>query len=234
MLQGEAKAKARAAFMEYARARIKEYWARKAAQEVADAAEPKAKKPKLSSEIKLGPEIVSVPADTNSSLPTSSYVKDTPSSEDQIKPQPEPPLPQTPSSDDQIKPQPEPPLPRTSILGVIREKDNWLYDINKRRCKTTGVPGYINKFCTMALEKYNNEKGTNYRYVCLLLAHEGGQIRGSIYTLKFRASQSDSDFKFEAFTARVTSGYKFSKGEWGFVREVEQVSLVPGSLHFAW
>ena len=32
MLQGEAKAKARAAFMEYARARIKEYWARKVKQ----------------------------------------------------------------------------------------------------------------------------------------------------------------------------------------------------------
>ena len=54
MLQGEAKAKARAVFMEQARARIKEYWARKAAHEVA---EPKPKKPKLSSEIKPGPEI---------------------------------------------------------------------------------------------------------------------------------------------------------------------------------
>lgn len=77
-------------------------------------------------------------------------------------------------------------------------------------------------------------QGTNYRNVRPLRAHEVGITRDSIFTLTFRASQSDSDSDSDTFITKITSGLRFSKGEWLFGKEVQQVSQVPGARPFGW
>ncbi|KAK1377079.1 hypothetical protein POM88_033272 [Heracleum sosnowskyi] len=89
------------------------------------------------------------------------------------------------------------------------------------------VPPHIKEFCDLALEKYNNEKDTNYRYVCPLFAEEKTKAHVTTHSFLFKASASDSDpYAAEPFKAIITSGFRFSDGSKPSVKDLQQVSVV--------
>ncbi|KAK1377083.1 hypothetical protein POM88_033276 [Heracleum sosnowskyi] len=91
------------------------------------------------------------------------------------------------------------------------------------------VPPHVKESCDLALEKYNNEKDTNYKYVRPLFAQEETEDNITTHYFFFKASASDSDpYAAESFKAIFTSGFRFSDGNKPSVKDVQQVSLVPG------
>ncbi|KAK1393498.1 hypothetical protein POM88_012554 [Heracleum sosnowskyi] len=137
--------------------------------------------------------------------------------------------------DDQIKPiWIELPCTTSSVVGVVKETNRCVYDSQDPFFQKFVVPGYIKEFCTLALEKYNSEKGTNYRYVRPLRAHERGKTHDRIFTSTFRASQSDSDSDSdsETFITSISTGLRFYKGKWMFGNAIQHVSQVLGTPQF--
>ncbi|KAK1376791.1 hypothetical protein POM88_032984 [Heracleum sosnowskyi] len=87
------------------------------------------------------------------------------------------------------------------------------------------VPLHIKEFCDFALEKYNNENGTSYRYLCPIIADEAVKAHETSHLFIFTASVSDY-YHSDTFTARIKS-FGFSEGSTSYVKELEEVFRSP-------
>lgn len=84
------------------------------------------------------------------------------------------------------------------------------------------VPPHIKEFCDFALEKYNNENGTGYRYLFPIYAGEDVKAHDTSHFFIFTASVSDY-YHFEPFKAKIKS-FGFSEGSSSYVKELQEVS----------
>lgn len=115
-----------------------------------------------------------------------------------------------------------PPVKATEIIRRGRQRIFEDLDMDMCYRPESVVPPHIKEFCDFALEKYNNEHGTSYRYLFPIVADEDVKADDTSHSFIFMATVSD-DYHFEAFIAKIKS-FGFSEGRTSYVKELQEVS----------